>query len=91
MECTVDDIYNTPNFESFICTIDNTYAEEGCFNEEGKIDYQVLKPVLFEFPKYEYLRTGEVVGKCLSLKDRKTVQGVCDAEWIKRISGGQKG
>ena len=73
MECTVDDIYNTPNFESFICTIDNTYAEEGCLDKEGKIDYQVLKPVLFEFPTYEYLRTGEVVGKCLSLKDRKTV------------------
>lgn len=39
-----------------------------------KIDYQVLKPVLFEFPTYEYLRTGEVVGKCLSLKDRKTIK-----------------
>ena len=73
MECTVDDIYNTPNFESFICTIDNTYAEEGCLNEEGNIDYQVLKPVLFEFPTYEYLRTGELLGKCLALKDRKTV------------------
>ncbi|MBR1736063.1 MAG: flavin reductase family protein, partial [Firmicutes bacterium] len=28
LECTVDDIYNTPDFESFICTIDNTYVEE---------------------------------------------------------------
>lgn len=41
--------------------------------------------------KYEYLRTGEALGKCLSLKDRKTVKEVRDAEWIKRINGGQKG
>ena len=34
---------------------------------EDKIDYRVLKPVLFEMPTYEYLRTGEVLGKCMSL------------------------
>lgn len=68
MECTVEDIYNTPGFESFICTIDNTYVEEDCLNEAGKIDYRALKPVLFEMPTYEYLRTGEVIGKCLSFK-----------------------
>mgnify|MGYP002703677519 FL=1 len=73
MECAVDDVYNTPNFESFICTIDNTYVEEGCLNEEGKIDYRVLKPVLFEFPTYEYLRTGEVIGKCLSFKKNEKI------------------
>lgn len=26
LECSVVDIYETPNFERFICTIDNTYA-----------------------------------------------------------------
>ena len=68
MECSVADVYNTANFESFICTIDNTYAEENCINAEGKLDYHILKPVLFNFPAYEYLQTGEVIGKCLSLK-----------------------
>lgn len=68
MECSVVDIYNTPNFESFICAIDNTYVEESHLDSEGKIDYQSLKPVLFEFPTYQYLRTGEVLGKCLSFK-----------------------
>ena len=68
MECTVADVYNTPGFESFICTIDNTYVEEEHLNEAGKINYQTLKPVLFEFPTYEYLKTGEVMGKCLSFK-----------------------
>ena len=68
IECSVEDIYNTPGFESFICTIDNTYVEEEHLNAEGKINYHTLKPVLFEFPTYEYLKTGEVLGKCLSFK-----------------------
>lgn len=76
MECAVDNVYHTPNFESFICTIDSTYVEEGCLNEEGKIDYRVRKPVLFEFPTYEYLRTGEVIGKCLSFKKMKKYREV---------------
>lgn len=68
MECSVAEIYNTQGFESFICTIDNTYVEEEHLNKEGKIDYHTLKPVLFEFPTYEYLKTGEVFGNCLSFK-----------------------
>ena len=68
MECSVVDVYNTPNFESFICTIDNTYVAEEHLTEKGKVDYDSLKPVLFEFPTYQYLRTGDVIGKCLSFK-----------------------
>ena len=68
MACTVADVYNTPGFESFICTIDGTYVEESCLNDAGKVDYSVLKPVLFEFPTYCYLKTGDVIGKCLSFK-----------------------
>ena len=66
MACQVEDIYQTPNFESFICTIAATYAEERVLTPEGKIDYRALKPVLFEMPTYEYLGTGEVLGKCMS-------------------------
>ena len=68
MECSVEDIYETKGFESFICTIDNTYVEEQYLNEKGKIDYHALQPVLFEMPTYEYLKTGEVLGNCLSFK-----------------------
>ncbi len=68
MECRVVDIYNTPGFESFICAIDNTYVDEMNLNEKGKVDYGALKPVLFEFPTYQYLRTGKVIGRCLSFK-----------------------
>ena len=69
MVCSVVDVYNTPNFESFICVIDGTYVEERCLNDAGKIDYRAMKPILFEFPTYEYLRTGDVIGKCLSFKN----------------------
>lgn len=71
MECTVEDVYNTKGFESFICTIDGTYVEEIHLDEKGKINYGSLKPVLFEFPTYEYLRTGDVIGKCLSFKNKE--------------------
>lgn len=71
MVCSVEDIYETKGFESFICTIDATYAEEGVLNEAGKIDYHVLKPVLFEMPTYEYLKTGDVIGKCMSFGRKK--------------------
>lgn len=73
MECKVVDVYNTPGFESFICTVSGTYTEEEYLNEAGKIDYRKLKLVLFEFPTYEYLRTGDVIGKCLSFKNNETV------------------
>lgn len=73
MECTVIDRYDTPGFESFICTISGTYVEERCLNDAGKVDYHELKPVLFEFPTYEYLKTGDVLGKCLSFKNGENV------------------
>ena len=66
MDCKVDDVYETEGFESFICKIEGVYAEESVLSEAGKIDYNVLKPVLFEAPTYEYLRTGEVIGKFMS-------------------------
>lgn len=50
--------------------IDSTYVEEKHLNEAGKIDYYTLKPVLFEFPTYEYLKTGDVIGNGLSFKSK---------------------
>ena len=74
MECSVDDIYETNGFESFICTIDNTFAEENVLTPEGKIDYRTLKPVLFEMPTYEYVKTGDVIGKCTSFGKERNLQ-----------------
>lgn len=66
MECMLDDTYETDGFESFILKISGTYVEENLLDENRKIDYRKLKPVLFEMPTYEYLRTGDVIGKCMS-------------------------
>lgn len=67
MECNVEDIYETEGFDNFICSIANTYAAPEVLDSEGKLDYTRLKPVLFEFPTYSYLATGEVIGHCLNL------------------------
>ena len=69
MACTVEDTYQTPGFESFICRIAATYADESVLTEDGKINYHVLKPVLFEMPTYEYLQTGRVLGRCMKLNE----------------------
>lgn len=67
MDCEVADNYETDTFDSFICRISATYAEETVLGENGKIDYGKLKPILFEMPTYSYLRTGDVVAKCMTL------------------------
>lgn len=67
MACTVEDVYETEGFESFICKIAATYGEESVLDSSGRPDYDILKPVLFEMPTYQYLKTGEVLGKCMSM------------------------
>lgn len=67
MECNVVDIYETDGFDNFICSVVNTYVSPDVLSDNGKPDYTRLKPVLFDFPTYSYLATGEVIGKCLQL------------------------
>lgn len=74
MECNVVDIYETDGFDNFICAVINTYAAPDVLDSNGKLDYTRLKPVLFEFPTYSYLATGEIIGKCLNL-DKQS--GMC--------------
>ncbi len=74
MECNVTDIYETEGFDNFICTVINTYAAPEVLDHNGQLDYTRLKPVLFAFPTYSYLATGEIIGQCLNL-DKKP--GMC--------------
>ena len=64
IECEVDGNYEWEHFDQFMCKILATYADVSVLNEKGKIDYHVFKPVLFEFPTYEYFVTGEKIGDC---------------------------
>lgn len=77
MECDVVDIYETEGFDNFVCTVANTYAVPEVLDSDGKLDYTQLKPVLFTFPGYSYLATGEVIGKCLKLGKEP---GICSKE-----------
>lgn len=70
MDCTVDDIYDSEGFDNFILKIENTFAEESILNENGKMDYTKLAPVLFDMPNYEYLSIGGVIGPCLKMKQK---------------------
>lgn len=67
MECKVVDEFKTDGFDNFICEVAATYVAKDMLNENGRPDYTRLKPVLFEFPTYSYLATGEVIGRCLAL------------------------
>lgn len=62
IECEVDGNYELEYFDNFICRMLATYADETVLNEQGKINYHVFKPVLFEFPTYEYFVTGDKAG-----------------------------
>lgn len=67
MECDVVDIYETEGFDNFVCSVANTYASPDVLDADGNLDHTRLKPVLFTFPGYAYLATGEVIGRCLKL------------------------
>ena len=87
MECEVVDIYETDGFDNFICAIVNTYAASDVLDSDGKLDYTKLKPVLFEFPTYSYLATGEIIGKCLNLdKSGMCVKEPMTTDGIVRLS-----
>lgn len=64
LECQMEDVYDHPVFNNYILSIKTTLAEDNILDENGKIDYNILKPVLFEFPTYSYLQTGKVLGQC---------------------------
>ena len=88
MACDVVDIYETEGFDNFICSIAATYASPEVLDDRGRIDYARLKPVLFEFPTYSYIATGEIIGKCLNLDKQP---GMCakkpmTADGIVRLS-----
>ncbi len=63
MVCRVIDTYRYPPFNNYILKPVHTYVQEEFLNESGKIDYEKVSPVLFEFQNAQYLSTGKVIGK----------------------------
>jgi len=72
MECSVLQSVEVGNFTNYILKPEHTYVHEEYLNEKGKVDYEKISPVLFEFQNAQYLATGKVIGKCWSIgKDYK--------------------
>jgi flavin reductase (DIM6/NTAB) family NADH-FMN oxidoreductase RutF len=67
MECEVVDIYETETHDNFILKPINTYVDEAVLSEDGKIDYEKAKPILFEMPNRQYFSVGKALGKCWSI------------------------
>ena len=67
MECEVMDIYDTENYDNFILKVVHTHVEEEMLDENGNIDYEKVRPLLFEMPTKSYLRTGNKIAKCWSI------------------------
>ena len=70
IECKVDGNHEVDHFDNFFCRILATYADETVLYEQGKLNYHTFKPVLFEFPTYEYFVTGEKAGNCAKMNIR---------------------
>ena len=70
IECEVVDNYEIAGFDNFICTIKAVHVKSEYLIGGEIINYEKLKPVLFEFPTYQYLLTGKLLGKCLSFKTK---------------------
>lgn len=50
--------------------VTGTYVDEEILTEKGKVDYRKFKPALFQFPTYEYLVTGDVLGPCMKMNEQ---------------------
>ena len=64
MESNVVDSFVVRNFTNYILKPAHTYVQEEYLNEEGKINFEKVSPVRFEFQDAQYLSTGKVIGKC---------------------------
>lgn len=70
IECEVVDNYEIAGFDNFICTIKAVHVKSEYLIGGEIINYEKLKPVLFEFSTHQYLLTGKLLGKCLSFKTK---------------------
>lgn len=64
MECEVTDNYETKDYNQYILKIRHTHVKAEFLNSQGKINYDILKPILFEMPTKSYYKLGEKVGEC---------------------------
>lgn len=67
MECEVVGIFETETHDNFIVKPVNTYVNEAVLTDDGSIDYEKVRPIVFEMPNRQYLSVGKAVGKCWNI------------------------
>lgn len=67
MECEVTDNYETKEHNQYILKIRHTHIKSEVLDSQGNINYDILKPILFEMPTKSYYKLGEKVGECWKL------------------------
>ncbi len=50
-----------------VCAVATTYVAPDVLDSSGKLDYERIKTVLFEYPTCSCIATGEIIGRCLKL------------------------
>jgi flavin reductase (DIM6/NTAB) family NADH-FMN oxidoreductase RutF len=67
MECELTELHETPTHYNFIMRPVGTFVREDALTADGKIDFEKIRPILFEMQQRRYLRTGDVAGNCWNL------------------------
>lgn len=67
MACIVDHIYDSGTHLNYMLKVSETHVQEEFLDEKGKIDYEKIKPILFEFQTNKYLETGKSVAKAWNI------------------------
>lgn len=74
MECEVIDNYEMEHHDNFIVKVINTYVSENVLDDDSKIDFDKVKPLLFEMSHKGYYKVGERVGD--AWKDGNKYKGI---------------
>ena len=69
MECKVIDVYDRPNHNIFICSVEKTYAKEDVLTD-GKLDFAKIRPVLYDMPTFGYWGVGKRIGYAHRLREK---------------------
>lgn len=67
MACEIISSFITVNHENWVLKPINTHVRESYLDHNGKVDFELMSPILFDMQKARYLSVGGEVAKCWSI------------------------
>lgn len=67
MICEVVSSFTTGRHENYILKPVNTLVSEEYLDQKGKIDFEIMSPILFDMQMTRYLSVGNEVAKCWNI------------------------